>query len=393
MAGFNFDDAAATSERPADAAQIVPGENWIRGESDNIRTRLTPTWLNNLKANLTNLVTGLGGSLDDGDDMLINAVKNAVLPHSLLNQAGPPTATDDEANTSGRGVFARRSKWFDASNTELYECLNPAAGAAIWVKTSLTIDELGTAALKDFGTNANQLVELDSEGKLPGVDGSNLTGVPTSTANDSAFRIVNGSDVTKKMSFDLSGISPGSTRTVTMPDNDIDLGAIGSGGAITGESRLWNTETPPDGWLEEDGSAISRTTYADLFAVIGTSYGVGDGSTTFNLPDSRGRFVRIFDNGAGTDPDAASRTDRGDGTTGDNVGTLQEDAFQGHHHNLESTKNAFLSGGSSHWNMGVGSTTMGDFARDIVTDGVNGSPRVSSETRPINISKMMIIKY
>jgi prepilin-type N-terminal cleavage/methylation domain-containing protein len=47
----------------------------------------------------------------------------------------------------------------------------------------------------------------------------------------------------------------------------------------------------PDGFLIEDGSAISRTTYSDLFAAIGTTYGDGDGSTTFNLPDSRGRTV------------------------------------------------------------------------------------------------------
>lgn len=45
--------------------------------------------------------------------------------------------------------------------------------------------------------------------------------------------------------------------------------------------------TPPEGFLFADGSAISRTTYADLFAVIGTTYGAGDGSTTFNLPDKR----------------------------------------------------------------------------------------------------------
>jgi len=49
--------------------------------------------------------------------------------------------------------------------------------------------------------------------------------------------------------------------------------------------------TIPTGYLQCDGSAVSRTTYADLFAVIGTTYGVGDGTTTFNLPDCRGRFV------------------------------------------------------------------------------------------------------
>ena len=47
--------------------------------------------------------------------------------------------------------------------------------------------------------------------------------------------------------------------------------------------------TAPDGWLLCRGQAVSRTTYADLFAVIGTAYGVGDGSTTFNLPDLGGR--------------------------------------------------------------------------------------------------------
>lgn len=46
----------------------------------------------------------------------------------------------------------------------------------------------------------------------------------------------------------------------------------------------------PSGWLLCDGSAVSRSTYADLFAVISTTYGSGDGSTTFNLPDLRGRF-------------------------------------------------------------------------------------------------------
>jgi microcystin-dependent protein len=54
--------------------------------------------------------------------------------------------------------------------------------------------------------------------------------------------------------------------------------------------KIWPTATPPTGWLLCDGSAISRTTYAALFALIGTTYGVGNGSTTFNIPDFRGRF-------------------------------------------------------------------------------------------------------
>lgn len=62
--------------------------------------------------------------------------------------------------------------------------------------------------------------------------------------------------------------------------------------------------TPPSGWLECDGSAVSRTTYATLFAAIGTTWGVGDGSTTFELPDLRGRTTL----GAGTGDTLTART-------------------------------------------------------------------------------------
>ena len=58
----------------------------------------------------------------------------------------------------------------------------------------------------------------------------------------------------------------------------------------TGGMVMWGTATAPTGYLLCNGSAVSRSTYSALFAVIGTSYGSGDGSTTFNLPDFRDRF-------------------------------------------------------------------------------------------------------
>lgn len=66
----------------------------------------------------------------------------------------------------------------------------------------------------------------------------------------------------------------------------------------TGSIKIWTTETAPTGYLLCDGSAISRSTYSNLFSVISTAYGVGDNSTTFNLPDLRSRFVV----GSGTAP-------------------------------------------------------------------------------------------
>ena len=59
-------------------------------------------------------------------------------------------------------------------------------------------------------------------------------------------------------------------------------------GVNTGIIVPWSDSSIPSGFLECDGTAVSRTTYATLFAVVGTTYGVGDGSTTFNLPDLQG---------------------------------------------------------------------------------------------------------
>ena len=75
----------------------------------------------------------------------------------------------------------------------------------------------------------------------------------------------------------------------------------------------------PSGYLECNGAAVSRTTYSALFAVIGTTYGSGNGSSTFNLPDLRGEFVRGFDNGRGVD-------------SGRSINNPQGSANQSHNH-------------------------------------------------------------
>ncbi len=148
----------------------------------------------------------------------------------------------------------------------------------------------------------------------------------------------------------------------------------------TGAMITWPTSTVPTGFLERDGAAVSRTTYANLFAVIGTDYGSGDGSTTFNLPDHRGSFSRYWDHGAGNDPDAASRTDRGDATTGDNVGTEQDHELQSHSHDILGALNG--QSGSNRRVVNTASVTV------RTTNATGGN-----ETRPINHYEMPIIKY
>lgn len=60
-------------------------------------------------------------------------------------------------------------------------------------------------------------------------------------------------------------------------------------------------QTPPNGWIVCDGRALSRTKYSNLFNVIGITFGSGDGSTTFNIPDLRGEFIRGYDGNRGID--------------------------------------------------------------------------------------------
>jgi microcystin-dependent protein len=96
----------------------------------------------------------------------------------------------------------------------------------------------------------------------------------------------------------LEAPNTNSNRTITLPDESITL--VGNS-SFAGMVAFFAMNTAPSGWLDADGSAVSRTTYAALFAAIGTTFGSGDGSTTFNLPDMRGEFPRGWDDGRGVD--------------------------------------------------------------------------------------------
>jgi len=142
-------------------------------------------------------------------------------------------------------------------------------------------------------------------------------------------------------------------------------------------------DTPPAGWLECNGGVISRTTYSSLFSILGTKYGIGDGSTTFNIPDCRGEFIRGWDHGIGRDPDRASRTNRGDGTTGDNVGTKQGYQIQSHIHN------------SIHsWGDTPGSNSLrATHSLNKVLSTWQNRYAGGNETRPRNVNVLFCIKY
>ncbi len=133
----------------------------------------------------------------------------------------------------------------------------------------------------------------------------------------------------------------------------------------------------PGGWLKANGAAVPRATYPDLYAVIGIHYGAGDGSTTFNLPDLRGQFVRGWDDGRGVNP-------------GRGFGSWEGDEFRSHSHNFV-TNPASIPTSSHHHH-----------PERILTEntphslmGAHGwiQNAGGSETRPINVALLYCIKY
>lgn len=154
--------------------------------------------------------------------------------------------------------------------------------------------------------------------------------------------------------------------------------------------------TAPDGFLLCDGSALSRTSYAVLFSAIGTAYGAGDGSSSFNIPDLRGEFIRGTDNGRGVD-------------AGRQIGSTQSDAMR----NLTGTYygaldgeggySAFCAGGATGVFTGGGAITQIRNAASYEMKQINGKNGfifdasrqvpIASEFRPRNVSVNFYIKY
>ncbi|WP_247392577.1 phage tail protein [Ralstonia pseudosolanacearum] len=148
---------------------------------------------------------------------------------------------------------------------------------------------------------------------------------------------------------------------------------VGQAGLIAYFART----TAPNGWLKANGAAVSRTTYAALYAEIGTTFGVGDGAATFNLPDLRGEFLRGWDDGRGVD---ASRV----------FGSAQLDALQNHAHTFV---RPLMIGDTDRG--GASSLYSVDDSETALTGAVatGAGYRTATETRPRNIALLPCIKY
>lgn len=164
-------------------------------------------------------------------------------------------------------------------------------------------------------------------------------------------------------------------------------------GAQCGDVKYWPTSSAPAGWLKANGAAVSRTTYAALFAVIGTTYGAGDGSTTFNLPDLRGEFIRGYDDGRGVDSSRAFGSSQLDQFQRHKLAASGDSSFVLTHNGNEGlAANGATATGAGRVNVSNGSwVSLNDFIP--VESGGNGTPRYGSETRSRNVALLACVKY
>ena len=151
-------------------------------------------------------------------------------------------------------------------------------------------------------------------------------------------------------------------------ETEVDILLSNSLSPLTGMVIATARTSAPSGFLECNGASVSRTTYSNLFSAIGTKYGIGNGSTTFTLPDLRGEFIRGWDNGRGVDSARA-------------IGSYQSDELKSHTHTFM-TYSDYSSG------LGGGGSGVPYYETTRTTSSTGGA-----ETRPRNIAMMYCIKY
>lgn len=332
--------------------------------------------------------------LTDANGTEIWTVDNIAAPSTALSPVFDTNVTIS-ANTSGPALLITQT----------------GAGAAIRVQDSADPDSspfvVDTTGQVGIGT-ASPANALDVAGGAIQISTSGGTArtVISADSTDSIFSINDDRNFTVKTntSTRLTINSSAATSTVPVvlpaaPTTTLQAATKGYVDGLTGSPAgiimAFGGTAAPTGFLACDGSAVSRTTYADLFTAIGTTWGAGNGSTTFNVPDLRGAFLR----GSGTsslDPSSPRA-----------VGTFQAEAYASHAHanTLSDPGHSHAVFGNTGGSFATGSAgsidrlaTFDNVNRNGFTGaagtgiGINNAAAGGAETRPDNYAILYIIK-
>ena len=354
---------------------------------------------------------------DTGANVRSDINSNMAAIYSLNASSSEPSA----ANSVARMI------WADETNNELK--IRNGTNTSFITIGSLNETNLGLATLASPTFTGNVGVPAGTVSSLPirRSDDTN-TGIYFSAADTLDIATAG----TRRAHFDTNGITirdrkalrlrdtsnsnfvaiqapsdVSSDITLTLPNSDGDNGDVlqsdGSGNLSftalpqavpTGSVHLMATTTAPSGYLKCNGAAVSRTTYADLFAIIGTTWGAGDGSTTFNVPDLRGEFVRGWDDGKGTDSGRTFASSQSSANKQHNHSATSSVSDPGHNHSVTAARK--IGGFTDNGGEPDQRVTQQNFTTGSQFTGISVSTSIGndggSEARPRNIAMMYVVK-
>jgi len=341
--------------------------------------------------------------------------------------SGPPNeATGAGLDNIPHLQLARRTRWLKSRVDQLLTSVvagTTSVAGMLRLNDSLTSDSVTEAATP----NAIRRVQINANGRVPTARQVTAGGIATGGGaldQDRVITVPKASDQQARDGVaDDVALTPKTGRALV----EEQLGGQDATGLVpSGALMDFAMAQAPAGWLVCDGSEVSRSEFAALFTALGTVWGAGNGTTTFNLPDLRGEFRRGADLGRGVDAGRA-------------FGSAQADAFKSHDHDASSanagnhthdghaqsagahnhqsglpdqlpgffglsdannpptrevsnTSNEFQSEGPLTSTDGTHTHTLSVYSAGAHSHDVTVSPRGGAETRPRNVSVLTCIK-
>lgn len=243
----------------------------------------------------------------------------------------------------------------------------PAVRRSDDTNTGLYFSASDTVNVSTGGTNR---VQIDTNG-ITVQDRKAIRFRDTSNSNFVAIRAPD--DAASDITLTLPS-SDGNADDVLQSDGSGNLSFVALPQAVpTGSVHMMATTTAPSGYLKCNGAAVSRTTYSDLFDTIGTTHGAGDGSSTFNVPDLRGEFVRGWDDSRGVD-------------SGRSFGSSQSDQNAQHNHTATATSTSTVNDPGHIHQVQYSNSDSGDGVIEESGTGLSGQEPTLSATTGITVS-------
>ena len=309
----------------------------------------------------------------------------------VLSQFDGPVTFNKEVRTKAQATFSGKVRVTNTSSDALSVSGGAVVEGELVVNTGIVPDTdegayLGTAAKPFSDAHIGEIKIAQTDDNTIDTATGNLK---INATTGSTVAIQTNTTITGNLDLTTSGAgSAASAGRISANYLDVpNISPIGSILMWPGAADTW----PTDNWKLCNGQAVSRTTYASLFAIIGTTFGSGDGSTTFNLPNLLERFVvGAGGENAGVTGSAYSVGDTG----GANSVTLDTTQMPVHSHTTSIDGYQVEISGSlgGAWSMGPGNRPQNSTAFSMNNAGGSGGTTQSHENRPPYIALMHIIR-